>query len=442
MRVNILKNFYIFSNMENIIEPNETFDFTKLTLAHPVGIQGGAYFTKIEYNNKPLYIQTNKSQTRQGFVKTGKKYYCDLMFDKNSETLIHWFENLEEKCQKLIFDKRFTWFQNNLEESDIETAFNSTIRVYKSGKYYLIRTNIKNNHNNLPAIKIYNETEIPLTMDDVKPETNIISILEIQGIKFTSRNFQIEIEVKQMMVLDNEPIFNNCLIKTNKTKQTNLESLPNNKTLEDVKSLDDIQSLDDIKSLDDDVTLEDVTVLQNNNTDEAFTTNTVNIDDSINLDKFDEYPETNIVDDNQINLEKKEEVRELEEKGMNQDVTEMLEDLISNDTHTDVSEKEDGISLEIEDLNTDDESIKLQDVDILDNLNNLETIQLKKPNQVYFELYKEARNKAKIAKKNALLAYLEAKNIKKTHMLENIYDSDSDIDEEIDEVSESELEGL
>ena len=442
MRVNILKNFYIFSNMENIIEPNETFDFTKLTLAHPVGIQGGAYFTKIEYNNKPLYIQTNKSQTRQGFVKTGKKYYCDLMFDKNSETLIHWFENLEEKCQKLIFDKRFTWFQNNLEESDIETAFNSTIRVYKSGKYYLIRTNIKNNHNNLPAIKIYNETEIPLTMDDVKPETNIISILEIQGIKFTSRNFQIEIEVKQMMVLDNEPIFNNCLIKTNKTKQTNLESLPNNKTLEDVKSLNDIQSLDDIKSLDDDVTLEDVTVLQNNNTDEAFTTNTVNIDDSINLDKFDEYPETNIVDDNQINLEKKEEVRELEEKGMNQDVTEMLEDLISNDTHTDVSEKEDGISLEIEDLNTDDESIKLQDVDILDNLNNLETIQLKKPNQVYFELYKEARNKAKIAKKNALLAYLEAKNIKKTHMLENIYDSDSDIDEEIDEVSESELEGL
>ena len=74
--------------------------------------------------------------------------------------------------------------------------------------------------------------------------------------------------------------------------------------------------------------------------------------------------------------------------------------------------------------------------------NNLETIKLKKPNQVYFELYKEARQKAKIAKKNALLAYLEAKNIKKTYMIENLNDSDSDIDDEIDEVSESELEGL
>ena len=36
--------------MDNIIEPNETFDFSKLSLAHPSGIQGGAYFTKIEYN--------------------------------------------------------------------------------------------------------------------------------------------------------------------------------------------------------------------------------------------------------------------------------------------------------------------------------------------------------------------------------------------------------
>ena len=72
--------------------------------------------------------------------------------------------------------------------------------------------------------------------------------------------------------------------------------------------------------------------------------------------------------------------------------------------------------------------------------NNLETITLKKPNQVYFELYREARNKAKLAKKNAILAYLEAKNIKKTYLIENLNDSDSDFDAEIDEVSESELE--
>ena len=58
------------------------------------------------------------------------------MFDKNSETLLNWFENLEERCQNLLYDKRYEWFQSALEKNDIETAFNSSIRIYKSGKYY------------------------------------------------------------------------------------------------------------------------------------------------------------------------------------------------------------------------------------------------------------------------------------------------------------------
>ena len=179
--------------MDNIIEPNETFDFSKLSLAHPTGIQGGAYFTKIQYNNKPLYIQTIKSLTRQGFVKNGKKYYCDLMFDKNADVLINWFENLEERCQKLVFEKSGSWFQNPLEISDVESAFNSTIRVYKSGKYYLVRTNVKNNTSNEPSIKIYDENETPLGIDDITNEKEVISILEIQGIYLQAGTFKLKL---------------------------------------------------------------------------------------------------------------------------------------------------------------------------------------------------------------------------------------------------------
>ena len=378
--------------MDNIIEPNETFDFTKLSLAHPSGIQGGAYFTKIEYNKKPLYIQTCKSQTRQGFVKTGKKYYCDLMFDKNSESLINWFENLEERCQKLIFERRDTWFQNSLEENDIESAFNSTIRVYKSGKYYLVRTNIKNNHNNTPSIKIYNEKETPMTMEEINNETNIISILEIQGIKFTSRNFQIEIELKQIMVLDNEPLFDNCLIKTSKNSH--------------VKPLEEDPKTDELKI------------------------------ENIKLDD-------NKIDDN--NLE------EFTIEGIKQeDILDDLEPIDILAEHATIVEPvendEENITLDLdfEDLNEDIEenSDELKEVNNvgLSLENSLETMQLKKPNQVYFELYKEARKKAKEAKRCAILAYLEAKNIKKTYMLDNLNDSDSEFDAEIDEVSESELE--
>jgi len=219
--------------MDNIIEPNKQFDFSKITLAHPSGIQGGAYFTQILCDDKPLYIQTTRSLTRQGLIKNGKKYYCDLMFDNNSEGLIEWFENLEEKCQKLLFSKSDAWFQGSLELNDIENAFNSVIRVYKSGKYYLVRVNIKCNTVGEPNIKIYNENETILNMEAIKQETNIISVLEIQGIKFTSRNFQFEMELKQMMVLDNEPIFDKCLIKkVKKNENVYNENIIINKHLE------------------------------------------------------------------------------------------------------------------------------------------------------------------------------------------------------------------
>jgi hypothetical protein len=377
--------------MENIIEPNESFDFSKISLGHPVGVQGGAYFTKIDFNNKPLYIQTSKSLTRQGFVKTGKKYYCDLMFDKNSEQLINWFENLEEKCHKLIYEKKEAWFQGNLEESDIETAFNPLIRVYKSGKFYLLRVNVKNTKDDNPAVNIYNEKEIKLSMSDITPETEIISILDIQGIKFTSRNFQIDIELKQLMVLDNEPIFESCLIKTNKKYDRPLEEI-----IQPVKSFDIFQEP------------------QNHNLH------------------------------NVIGEKGKETDKFLEDK--TESTT--LEEIIGLDIlQTESKEKNDeNISIEFEDLMEDieennDDLKEINNTDLNLDKNDL-SITLKKPNQVYFELYKEARNKAKQAKKNAILAYLEAKNIKKTYLIENINDSDSDFDAEIDEASESELEGL
>jgi hypothetical protein len=377
--------------MDNIIEPNELFDFSALSLAHPVGIQGGAYFTKIENNKKPLYIETTKSLTRQGFVKTGKKYYCDLMFDKNSETLINWFENLEEKCQKLIFEKKNDWFQGNLEENDIETAFNSLLRVYKSGKFYLLRTNIKNTRDDVPVIKIYNENEIVLKMNDITPETEIISILEIQGIKFTSRNFQIEVILKQVMVLDKEPIFDSCLIKNNKKPQKSLEEIK--ETINETMIIENAQNnvapiLTDNK-FEDKIIEKEEEHLEEIEPIDLFESNETNNKDNISLDiEFEDLLEEDIEEKNDI-----------------------LNEINNNDLH-----------LEIE--------------------NNDSVMKLKKPNQVYFELYKEARNKAKQAKKNAILAYLEAKNIKKTYMIENINDSDSDFDAEIEEASESELEGL
>ena len=394
----------------NIIEPNESFDFANLSLANPVGIQGGAYFTKILNNHNPLYIQTTRCVTRQGLIKTGKKYYCDFMFDNSSASLINWFENLESRCQQLILGKSTEWFQSALDVSDIENAFNSTIRIYKSGKFYLVRANVKNNALNEPSIKIYNENEIPLAISDITSDKNLISILEIQGIKFTSRNFQIEIEIKQMMVLNNDLLFSHCLIKTDNTHRLN-------------GKIKDTPADDIIKCVEDTLENEPNSM---NNTDMEISEEPIHAEDKENITiKTDELT-LSMPDDT-------------EESDTNPDCG-----AITITTEQDSILQSDNLEVlaEIEPELTETEP-ELTEINFNSTLEDtIEEIKLKKPNQVYFELYKEAKKKAKLAKRSAIIAYLEAKNIKKTYMIENVNDSDSDFEAEIDEVSESELESF
>jgi hypothetical protein len=369
--------------MENIFHPNEQFDFSHISLAHPTGIQGGAYFTKIQMHNKPLYIETPKSLTRQGFVKNGKKVYCDLMFDNNDQQFIHWLENLENKCQELIHSKGDSWFESKLEMNDIESAFASPIRIYKSGKYYLVRVNVKVNYStNIPSIKIYNESETPITIDDVTSENYMISILEVQGIKFTSRNFQIEIELKQAMVMSSEKIFESCLIKTSLKSAKPQENQLENIVLK-VRAVE-------------------------------------------NLEETEPEPETEPKPISENDLESSSIVTE-----------EIQPQPFSETCNIEESQKQELVESVENDL-----ALDLTEVNIDSDLDNLETITLKKPNQVYYEIYKTARKKAKDAKKTAIMAFLEAKNIKKTYMLDDLDESEDseDSDMDIDNLSEEDLD--
>ena len=57
-----------------------------------------------------------------------------------------------------------------------------------------------------------------------------------------------------------------------------------------------------------------------------------------------------------------------------------------------------------------------------------ESINLKKPNEVYYAVYRVAREKAKQLRKVAMEAYLEAKEIKTKYMLDEFDDSEEDSD--------------
>ena len=396
--------------MTNIIIPKiNKFDFGLLKLLPATGIQGGAYFTKFEYNNKPLYIQTCKTYSKQGLVKSGKRYYCDLMFDTTNEDIITWFEEFENQCYKLVYEKKDKWFQGSITIEDIENLFTPTLRVYKSGKFYLVRANVKTNSSNELELKIYDEEQNHLRKESFTNKSKIISILEISGIKFTQQKFQIEIMLKQCMIINDDILFEGCLINTNNTSSRVI------KQEENVNGLNDL-----VKNKKEE---------ENNEQEENFETDQVKDTDTDTDTDTDQFKEEKNKQINEKRLEDLSNRKELIEKENN--VYKKVQTNKQNEEEKNKENKKEAFEYEIFDDND-----SLTEIDPFDNAEIVLSdekmpLKIKEPNEIYYEMYKKARIEAKETKKKAQEAYLRAKEIKDLHLL-NVIDSDSDSDSDSD----------
>ena len=340
--------------MEQIYETNDSFNFENLTLSKPSLVNGGNYFIRFLVNNSPLYIQPPTCKTKQGIVKAGKRFYTDLLFTNENDQFIRWMENLENHCQQFIFKNKDQWFEGELDMHDIENYFTSPIKIYKSGNYYIVRTNM-NSALGKPSIKIYDEHENEVDMETINEKTNVMTILEIQGIKCSARSFQIEIEIKQMLTLKPVNLFEKCIIKTKNviSENHNHKEITENETIENVYV---------------------------------------------------------------------EETKEVSEEPKEVSEEHCIQEPMTEEKDLEIS-KDITLPNEIQEINFN-----------LEELPENESIQIKQRNDVYYEMYREAKKKAKIARDLALSSYLEAKRIKNTYMLDDIKDSDdSDLDLEKDE---------
>ena len=356
--------------------PDTTFEHARLHLAPPNGLQGGAYFSMLYYKDAPLYVQTPKCTSRQGVVP-GKRPHIDLMFSSNDVSFLEWLEALEADAVRLIYEKRNTWISADLEKSDIEAGFTSTVRPYKGGKHYLIRAYIQPAKHlagtQSSSCSVFDENERPVSLEHSKAEHQMYAVLEFQGIKFTSRSFQLEVAIKQVLLVPNVPIFQSCVIRKPNPAAPQIPKAP-------TASVNDTDTDTD---------------------DNAISFATANDADADNNATSSAISFANAT---------------------------------ANDTDNNASLASKSCAPEPSDDSNTVDSNQLQEInlDVLEELEHMH-MKLKKPTEVYYNMYRNAKQKAKEFKKNAIAAYLEAKQIKSAHMLE---DSDSDDDNDDDDDNE------
>ena len=389
--------------MEEIYDTNDSFQFDKLVLTKPTLISGGNYFIRCLMNNTPLYIQPPKCTTKQGIMKAGKRFYTDLMFTNENEHFIRWMENLENHCHQFIYTNREKWFDGNMELSDIENYFTSPLKIYKSGKFYISRVNVSSILGK-PTLKIYDENENEIVYESINDKTNIVTIVEVQGIRCSARSFQVDLEMKQIMVLKPNNLFEKCIIKsTSKELDENVEG----GVVKEFSLNAELQQEANKMSLGDAPDVSRGSSEVNSGVMEK-------IESSAPIHSI--FPAT-----------------DSDFHDMNHSPVPLL--------MTGIIAAKNNESMRVSNETQNNNNVKpknnneMEEVEFnLEELSQNESIKLKKRNEVYYEMYKDARKKAKIARDLALSSYLEAKRIKNTYML-----NDDDVD---DDDGESDLEEL
>lgn len=348
--------------MPKIYSAKEPLEFERIRLAKPI-TKNGAHFIKTLDVDDPIYYLAPKCSVKSGIVSHGKKMYCDFVFSNEDTDFLAWLENLEETAKKGIYANRDKWFETPLDEHDIESSMTPPYKSYKSGKCFIVRANVPTALDKI-NIKIYNENEEETDPANVKENTNVLAVLELQGIRCGVRSFQFEIELKQLLIVEPEKLFEKCVIG----KKDVVVAAP-------VSTIISEQSKHEspIKM------------------DTPVSASSVPVSD---LDTIDEptIQEPSIAEPN-------------------------AETTTENVVLTDQ-----------------DAPIEILDVDFpLDVSSSVDVstdppIRLKNRNEVYYKLYKETRQRAREAKREALANYLEARRIKGTYLLDDVSDSDSDLD--------------
>jgi hypothetical protein len=351
-----------------IYNTKEPFNFDRLKLSKPINKNGTHFIKTLDIDN-PIYFLGPKCFSKNGFVKSGKKIFCDFVFSNEDSDFLAWLENLEESAKKCIYNNRETWFETPLDEHDIESSMASPYKPYKSGKYFIVRANVPTALDKI-NIKVYDENETETDPENIKENTKVLAVFEFQGIRCSVRSFQFEIELKQILIVEPEKLFETCIIsKTHPSSidssikydaETHLGNIPNEEEKEKEKEEDDFEK------------------------DNTFTTPIPEItnEQPAEIESLDINILPTEFDNNQIEII---------------DANFPLEDIV--------------------DLSSDKEP----------------PLRLKNRNDVYYKLYKEMRQRAKEAKREALANYLEAKRIKNTYLLEDLSESDDDDDGLVEE---------
>lgn len=371
---------------------------------------------QFDTSDERLYLQLPICTTKNGIVDLSSKTYTDLMFDNTMsdvDNMVNAFLLIESACAQGLYEHSDEWFgdgDEKLTKEQFEDMVDSVIRLVKRQSNVCLRVSIPVStrsikHADTLRCEVYTKEGHTRSLSDIKADTRILPLVQVKDLKISPTSISLGLIMVECMIMNGDEkaevqksrrimldqgVHDTREAMENAIDETTIQSVPSstvtNASVED-KADDVSYSNDECHNVNEDISQGEL--------------------EEVSLSVVGDSEEELALDDGQTT---------------DGDATEDEDDeeVILAENRTQVQERKN------EDDNNDG-LIEIRNLAIVED----EPIRLKKPDEVYKDIYKAAIEKARRLRQVALEAYLDAKKIKARYMLESIEDSDDETEESV-----------
>lgn len=201
--------------MSNFFKYTEDIS-NNLTFSKPEKVRN-IYYSHINNNNKPLFIQTCRLEilTNMKNLDT-KEPSIELKISSDNLEFYEFLNKIDNLFIQETFKNSKNWFNKEIPLDVIDDMYKRIIKPIEKNKLPTVRFKLPIVNSEI-ATKIYDQNKNNINIQDINTNVNCILMLHFRGIKFLKQQYVCDIYISQIKVFnikcDKYIISDDCLIK-------------------------------------------------------------------------------------------------------------------------------------------------------------------------------------------------------------------------------------
>tara|TARA_Y100001958_G_C21205735_1_gene531876 strand:- start:31 stop:825 length:795 start_codon:yes stop_codon:yes gene_type:complete len=211
------------------IYTHDDLDYKKINYSKPEK-QGTFYYSSINYDNQPLYLQTPKMICKKNISELIDKgnYNLEMETINNNHKFYDSILNIDDNNVKKTHQYSKEWFEKELPLDVIDNMYKRTCKPVKKDNKPLFSFKIPMNKNKVYC-QVYDQNKICADISKLTENTEIICILHIKGLKFLKQHYYCDFYISQIKIFVDEKskysILNEYCINDENEEKENLAEL-------------------------------------------------------------------------------------------------------------------------------------------------------------------------------------------------------------------------